>query len=509
MLPKRSLYGLLLACRPVRVVARYLVISGAILGLVAVTATAGAASGLRHSSSRVRAYSTPPTAPLVTALADPLLFNSRQEGAAFTMAQAAGATYVRLQVDWRSIAPATPPAGFVATDPTSSGYSWSGIDGIVKAAEAAGLTPILDIVDTPSWAFAKRPSGLNAGTPKAGDLGAFAGAMATHFQSTQGFSAHVYQVWNEPNLSTELSPVSGSAYRGMVNAVANAVHAVDPANIVVAGGLEPVGHKKGNLTGKKVKWYSVAPLAFMRSFLCLSKGAHPHTTCRNVAHFDVWSHHPYTHGGPFGRAKISDDIELGDLPRMRALLRAGIRLHHVVSAHPVKFWVTEFSWDTNPPRPHAASLSLAARWTAESLHQMWLSGVSLVTWFLLQDYATPSPFASGLYFHTPSLGAARAKPTLTAFRFPFVAYLGKGTVSIWGRDATSDKEDVTIQFRRGRSGKWRTVATVGSNGSGIFRATLRLKATKKDWLRAKAVGSGTSLAFSLTRPKDPNIGPWG
>jgi hypothetical protein len=38
---------------------------------------------------------------------------------------------------------------------------------------------------------------------------------------------------------------------------------------------------------------------------------------------------------------------------------------------------------------------------------------------------------------------------------------------------------------------------------------LKLKASKKDWLRAMATGSGTSLAFSLTRPKDPNIGPWG
>ena len=125
----------------------------------------------------------------------------------------------------------------------------------------------------------------------------------------------------------------------------------------------------------------------------------------------------------------------------------------------MQFWVTEFGWDTNPPRKHAASLSLAARWTAESLHQMWLSGVSLVTWFLFEDYPSPSPYQSGLYFHAASLANARAKPGRTAFRFPFVAYLGKkSTVSVWGRDATSDKETVTIQLRHGKSGKWRTVA---------------------------------------------------
>ena len=291
----------------------------------------------------------------------------------------------------------------------------------------------------------------------------------------------------------------------MVNAVAQSVHAVDPTNLVLAGALDPFGHKKS----KKQKWYSVSPLAFMRSLLCLSKGAHPHATCLHPVHFDAWSHHPYTFGGPFGKAKHPDDVELGDLPRMRALLRAAVKTHHIISSQPVQFWVTEFGWDTNPPRRNAASLSLAARWTAESLHQMWLSGVSLVTWFLIQDYPSPSPYQSGLYYRSSSLDTARAKPGLTAFRFPFVAYSGKKRVSVWGRDATSDKQLVTIQLRHGKTGKWRTVALITSNQSGIFKANLKLKATKKDSLRASALGSGKSLAFSLTVPHAPNVGPWG
>jgi len=292
----------------------------------------------------------------------------------------------------------------------------------------------------------------------------------------------------------------------MVNAVADAVHAIDPANLVVAGGLDPYGHPKS----KNQEWYAIAPLAFMRSLLCLSKGSHPHSTCDDPIHFDVWSHHPYTYGGPFGRAKLADDVELGDLPKMRAVLKAGVRLNHVRSAQPVKFWVTEFSWDTNPPRPHAASLSLASRWTAESLYQAWRSGVSLFTWFVLVDLPKPSPYQSGLYFRASSLSLARPKPLLTAFRFPFVGYLYRSTVSVWGRDATSDKETVTIQLRHRKSGSWRSVASVSSNTNGVFEATLKLKASKKDWLRAVAPGSGKSLAFSLIRPyDDPKIGPWG
>jgi hypothetical protein len=428
------------------------------------------------------------------------------------MTRSSGAHFVRLTVHWNVIAPRTLPAGFDASDPTSPGYSWDGLDGAVEAANAEGLTPILNIDGpTPSWAYAKPPSGVNAGTPRSAQLGEFARALATRYNgqgsNTQGTlpAVHNFEVWNEANLSLFLNPASASAYRGMVNAVSDAVHAVDRANLVVAGDLDPFGHRKS----KKQKWYSVAPLAFMRSLLCVSKGAHPHATCKNRVRFDVWSHHPYTFGGPFGHAKNHDDIELGDLPRMRALLKAGVRLHHVVSAHPVQFWVTEFGWDTKPPRRHAAPMALAGRWTAESLYQMWRSGVSLVTWFDLQDRKSPSPYQSGLYFYASTLARARAKPMRTAFRFPFVAYLHRSTVSVWGRDATSTKARVTIQRRHGKSGSWRTVGYVVANRSGIFRATLKLKATKKDWLRAVAPGSGKSLAFSLTVPHAPHIGPWG
>jgi hypothetical protein len=98
---------------------------------------------------------------------------------------------------------------------------------------------------------------------------------------------------------------------------------------------------------------------------------------------------------------------------------------------------------------------------------------------------------------------------LTAYRFPFVAYLGQKGVTVWGRDATSTKQVVTVQRSHHRAGPWSTVATVRANSSGIFKATVKLEATKKDWLRAVAPDSGKSLAFSLTVPHAPHIGPWG
>ncbi|HJQ75333.1 MAG TPA: hypothetical protein VJ814_10615, partial [Gaiellaceae bacterium] len=428
----------------VRAVRRYALLAVGIACvslLAAVTASAG-------GEARVR--STPGTHPLRTALFDPFLFGREQTSSALAMTHEAGARYVRLVAEWDKIAPLTRPRH--AADPSERIYSWSNVDGEVVAAKAAGLTPILDVTSAPKWALSVRAHGARAGTPRASDVRAFASAIAKHYDGKHGAPAvHVFQIWNEPNVTLYLSPVSPAAYRSIVNAFAGPVHAVSRLNIVVAGDLDPFANRAKRFS-------TMAPLTFMRSFLCLS-------TCHTPVHFDVWAHHPYTFQGPFGHARRPNDVSLGDLPKMRAVLQAAARLHRVVSRRPVQFWVTEFSWDTNPPRAHAAPIKLQARWTAEALYQMWRSGVSLVTWFLLQDQPGSSPYQSGLYFSASSLASARAKPMRTSFRFPFVAYLHGGTVSVWGRDATSGKALVTIQRRHGSRGPWRTVARIRSNRS--------------------------------------------
>jgi hypothetical protein len=474
--------------------------------VAAVVAVVASGSASARSAHAVRTYATHGTLPLRTSLDDPFTLTGPDRAVGFQKARAAGASYVRISAVWNAIAPDSPPDGFNAADPASQGYDWNWLDSTVESAEAAGLTPMLDIINAPSWALASS-HGKRILTPKAASLGQFAKALALQYDGSHGVPAvHIFQVWNEPNLSQDLAPVNAAAYRGLVNAVATSVHGVNKSNLVVAGGLDPFGHK----ASKKQAWSSIAPLAFMRSLLCLSKGAHPHRTCSNQVHFDVWSHHPYTFNGPFGHARGKDDVSLGDLPEMRALLTAGVKQHRILSGHAVQFWVTEFSWDTKPPRRHAAPVGLASRWTAEALYQMWRSGVSLVTWFGLEDKGGKGPYQSGLYFHASSLARAKAKPVRTAFRFPFVAYLDRGHVTIWGRDATSNTRVVTIQRRHGTHGGWRTVAKIRSNGSGIFKANVKLAATKKDWLRASAPGSSYSLAFSLTRPSSKlRYGPWG
>jgi hypothetical protein len=468
----------------------------ALVGLLAVRGASARTSVSGH------VLVTPATLPLRTAFVDPWRFSGASP--AFAVAAAAGASYVRVPFNWGSVAPAVRPVGFVAADPAS--YDWSWLDSEVTTAEAAGLTPYLDILSPPQWAYAIKPEGILGGTPIISELGQFAKALALHYDGAQGApGVHVFQVWNEPNNTHDLSPMNPAAYRAMVSAVAKGVHGVSSSNLVVAGALEPRGHPKR----KTQRWWSMAPLSYMRRVLCVSAGARPHATCKQPVHFDIWAHNPYTHDGPFGAARKPNNVEVGDLPKMRTLLKRAVRLHRIVSARPPEFWASEFAWNTGPPHPRALPLPRAARWTAEALYQMWRSGVSLVTWFLLQDNPSPNLYQSGLYFDSPSITSARAKPSLTAFRFPFVAYLKNGTISIWGRDPTSHSQLVAIQLRHGSSGSWRTAATIQANAAGIFKANLKPKATNKDWMRAVTPGSETSLPFSLKVPPAVHYGPWG
>jgi hypothetical protein len=464
---------------------------------------AGVAATAATGAPSLPSATTGPTAPLATGLTD-RVFLGPQAPTAFAMARQAGATYARLIVSWASIAPKTLPShGFDPTDPNSPYYRWSSVDASVSAAEAAGITPIVNIVGPPPWAY-KVPRGTwTGGSPNTSDLGAFATALARHYDGSGPAPAvHAFSVWNEPNYNKNLYPQDPTYYRSMVNAVADAVHGVDPSNLALAGELAPFRHTSSS----QDKNHPIPPLTFMRSMLCLSNTKPVHRTCNTPAEFDVWTHHPYSNSGPFGRAEASGGVELGDLPKMNALLKTAERLGAITSAHPVQFWVTEVGWSSNPPNRNGVPMGLESRWVAESMYQMWKSGVTLGTWFLLQDRSVHTPWQSGLYFSSSSLADAQAKPLLSPFRFPFVAYLQpRGNVLVWGRDATSDSQDVTIQQQNSAGGPWNTVATVTSNSYGIFRATLPLRAKKAYSLRASAPGSGMSQAFSLRVPGNENM----
>ena len=434
--------------------------------------------------------------------------------------RAAGAKYAHIRMYWSYVAPSGPtqPTDFDPTDPADPNYNWSGYDAQIRAVVAAGLKPIVAITSAPSWAEGSGSGSAEAGAykPSPSALAKFMTAVAQRYSGSFKDLPRVqyWAVWNEPNLNTFMAPqtVNGKAfspgwYRSMLNAAADALHAVHASNVVIAGETAPFGDSSANRS-------RTMPLVFMENVLCVTEKSVRNkktkkvsieyvSTCKTKTKFDVWSHHPYTHGDPTSKANAHGNVSLGNMGEMRAVLNTAINANHVVSAQKVRLWVTEFSWDSKPPDPRGVPTALETRWVAQALYQMWSSGVSFVNWFILRDEPlTSSWWQSGLYYAGSSISSDRAKPALRAFRFPFVALpktaKGKTTVLLWGRTPTSSAGSVLIERKSGS--KWKSVKRLSADRYGIFKASIP-KPANTVYLRARlANGSDQSASFSLKTP---------
>jgi hypothetical protein len=469
-----------------------------------------------------------PSRPLVTAISDPIAFSGAKGYVALARSRGAGAAVAKIVLYWDQVAPAgrERPAGFDANNPADPAYRWDAFDALVKTTVKQNLRPLVLISNAPTWAT-RPPQGRNEPNwniePRA--LADFAEAAARRFSGTfRGLPrVRYWQVWNEPNLSSFFNPqlsnqltqtprcpfppgkvVSADLYRKMVNATAQTLHRVRPDNVVIAGGLSPFCGTRGVV--------ATAPLLFMRKLLCMSRGPVPKPTCNATVEFDVWGVHPYTAGGPTHSAFKPDDVSIGDLPEVRRLLRAAVSAGHVASRRSVRLWVTEFGWDTRPRDYYAVPLKLHARWVAEALYRMWGDGVTLVTWFAIRDDARRGRedgqiIQSGLYFRGRSIAHDRAKRSLTAFRFPFVAFRTGEKIRVWGRTPWGRPGNVVIE-RSVQSG-WKRVARLQVDRYGVFRRTVPDTGIG-DLLRARLPnGSRISVPFSLTRPPELLVNPFG
>jgi hypothetical protein len=311
-----------------------------------------------------------------------------------------------------------------------------------------------------------------------------------------------FQIWNEPNLHVWLLPQystpfnenvpdgaetrSPALYRKLVKAASRSIHGVDPTNSVIAGGLAPFGRAFAFR-------HAVTPLRFMRDFLCLTPENKPKAGCKPV-HFDIWSTHPYTEGGPNHSAEIPGNVSIGNLDEMRKVLRAALRTGRIASRSHVRFWVTEFSWETKPPDKGGVPTKLHARWVSEALYRMWQQGVSLVTWFKVRDETVPSDngviFQSGLFANCGDQ-CYRAKRSYKAFRFPFVAFRDRKHVKVWGR--TPSSEPVAVLVEQKKKGGWRKLRELKANRFGVFKGRLKrrgrgpVRATVREPARERAL----------------------
>ncbi|MEA2436280.1 MAG: polysaccharide biosynthesis protein PslG [Thermoleophilaceae bacterium] len=415
-----------------------------------------------------------------TGIEDPLEFPEQDPAGAYRTARADGVRYVRLPVAWSVIAAERPAH---PTDPNDSQYAWSGIDSRVNSILNHGMAPIVVVYGGPGWSHAG--SRLTASPA---DFGDFMTAIARRFDGGAHPRVRYWQIWNEPNLRMFLDDTP-ARYRALVNAGHEAVKAVHSDNIVIAGGLAPFSDPENR--------YGIGPFPYMRSLF------------KAKISFDIWSHHPYTSGGPNHKAALEQEASLGDLPRMRKLLLSAFRGGKVASPGAPGFWVTEFGWDTKPPDPGGVPLGQHARWVAEAMYRMWQSDVSTMVWFKLRDDPFNGDwgagFQGGMFLNTTALYAnEKPKPVADVIRFPFAAVPEGGRVSVWGRTPRSRGGKVTIEMAKGSG--WVSIAKLNAGSHGIFR--LKLNGRRGARLRARTSGSA-SYPFTAVQTKDVPVRPFG
>jgi hypothetical protein len=476
------------------------------IALLAATAAALAGPGSRPAAAR----------PLATGITDPLATYEAQP-LAFQRMRAAGARFVRLTIGWTEVAPRTKPGQWNPEDPNDPHYWWPSADREVTGAVAAGLTPVIAVTDAPSWAQSCNSSQGYPGSVCGLDVAAyaeFAKAIARHYSgSTPGLpEVRYWQPQNEPNLplffnpqfAADGRPTSPEEYRAVLSAFSAAVKAVNRSSLVVSAGLAPLERPGG-----------LGPLDFARRLLCMRGRRHPRPApvgCAGGVPLDIFAINPYTTGGPTHRAQGADDVSLGDLPKLTRLLRAADRAHHIRGAfRNTPLWITEFSWDSRPPDPGGLRQRLLARWISEALYRAWRAGVKAFFWFGLRDEARdgrpPNQTAeSGLYTRGATLEADQPKPSLEAFRFPFVALSRRHGFFVWGRTPNSEPGWVSVQVHG--HGRWRTIARLRAAGGGIFESTLHRRYSRHGSVRA-VYGEERSLAFSLRYVEDFYQPPFG
>jgi hypothetical protein len=430
----------------------------------------------------------------------------------------AGAQLAQAPVRWSEVAPEDPPAAWQPDNPADPNYNWGQTDRWVEAAVGAGLTPVFQIRSAPAWAQRCPPALIDTGAPCNPDpaaLAAFATAAARRYSGQFGGLPRVryWQGLNEPNLSLFFMPqfegdrpVSPILYRALINAFYAAVKAVDPSNLVIAAGLGPIAVPK----------FTIGPMRFARLLLCMTGGKHPRPTggdCEGGVDFDIFDIHPYTTGGPTHEGG-PNDVEIGDLGKLTTLLAAADRAGRIHGAFPhTPLWITEFSWDSNPPDPGGLPMRILTRWTAESMHEAWSDGVQTFFWFSLRDSpAGSSPYGetlqSGLYFRGATVAEDVPKEVLNAFRFPFVAYPGAKGLNFWGRTPSSGPGRVVIQALK--KGHWRKVFVTRADKAGIFRSKAPTQYGRNKHGKVRAhYGRQNSVPFAMRGIADFPHPPFG
>jgi hypothetical protein len=256
--------------------------------------------------------------------------------AALDRVAALGVAWLRVDAAWAEI------------EAVPGTHDWSRLDRVLTGARKRGLSVLLILGTTASWA---RPAGAqwNHGPTTAAERAGFA-AFAARAADRYRNRAAAYEIWNEPNLPGSWSPRPDPAgYLGLLTGVYRAIHKVNPNALVISGGTG------GGPTGiDSVDWYRDLYAAGLRA---VSDGVAVH---------------------PYPDAPVARSGEMAKAGRIRALMDA-----NGDSGKPL--WGTETGAPTggDPSITEAGQAVLVA-----DIHDAWssIAGVGPLLYYTLSDF---------------------------------------------------------------------------------------------------------------------------
>jgi hypothetical protein len=344
-----------------------------------------------------------------------------------------GVQVVRFTIHWDQIAhvrPATP------TDPADPSYVWGKNDAVLDGLRAHGISVMLQLVGTPSWANGGLPA--NYAPTSGATFAAFATATAHHYVWVKR-----WLIWNEPNQARWLRPTSAAIYTvRLLNPAYSAIHAAISGAQVAGGGTAPRGSSGG-----------VSPIAWIGGM----HAAH--------ARLDAYAHNPYPldpkRETPLkGGCSYCTTITMATISKLVTLVS-----HDFGNA---RIWLTEYGYQSNPPDKFlGVSLALQARYLGEGAYVAYRTPrVDLLIHFLFRDEPEVSRFQSGLVTLTNT-----PKPAFNAFELPLAQISRSGThTSLWG-ELRAPAAGTTAQLERRVGTRWQTLATLQPGSAGFFRWT--------------------------------------
>lgn len=273
--------------------------------------------------------------------------------------RAAGVSWIRQELPWEQIEPL---AKGDSIDPKFGESTWAKFDDIVDRARALGLQVMLRLDTSPRWALpADAPDGLSPPLDYT-DYWDFVGQVATRYRGRVA----AYQIWNEPNLTTEWGRRAPSAtdYARLLRGASERIRSLDPSVRVVMAAMAPTLTENSDALNELVYLQQLYDAGVRGTFDVLAVQAYG------------------LRGGP-------DDprLDRSDVTLSRPLLVHALMARNGDAELPV--WATEFGWNVNPPdlpvqRFGRVTPSLQARYSVRAVAraaEQWPWMQMLYVWY--------------------------------------------------------------------------------------------------------------------------------